>query len=63
MEIKIRSIKFQKMGDLLRDSWRLCRICGRDQGEPTVPIFENVEDPDLAEKMAFFLPLDVSKAD
>ena len=42
----------------LKDSIRICRLCGLDRG-PTESIFEHPDDDSLDKNISFFLPIEV----
>ena len=50
-----------KMGTvMLNQSMNVCRLCGKEQLDPTISLFENSNDPSLNEEISFFLPIQVT---
>ena len=44
---------------MLNQSMNVCRLCGKEQLDPTMSLFENSNDPSLNEEISFFLPIQV----
>ena len=45
---------------MLNQSKNVCRLCGKEQLDPTISLFENSNDPSLKEEISFFLPIQVN---
>ena len=45
---------------MLNQSMNVCRLCGKEQLDPTISLFENSSDPSLKEEILFFLPIQVN---
>ena len=45
---------------MLNQSMNVCRLCGKEQLDSTISLFENTNDPSLKEEISFFLPIQVN---
>ena len=45
---------------MLNQSMNVCRLCGKEQLDSTISLFENSNDPSLKEEISFFLPIQVN---